>query len=257
MNQTKDILRALKKCLRSKGLTYSDVAQALTLSEASVKRIFSQETFTLSRLEQVCRFLDMSIYDLTRLTRLGQDDELTQLSEHQEQSLADDALALTYFYLLLTGRTPEKIATEFGLDDRQQTTMLVRLSRLKLVELYPNNSGRLLTGRRVEWRRNGPIRMAYERQVTEAFLSAKFDGKDESWLFDTGELSDASAKVLIKKFEKLVQEFDELADLDISMPAPRKKAYAMMIAFRPWTYWSILEQTANDMGLNAERSQVG
>jgi transcriptional regulator with XRE-family HTH domain len=256
MNQTKDILRALKKCLRAKGLTYNDIAAALNLSEASVKRIFSQETFTLSRLEQVCRFLDMSIYDLARLTRLGQDDELTQLSEHQEKGLADDPLALTYFYLLLTGRTPEKIAAEFGLDDRQQTTMLVRLSRLKLVELYPNNSGRLLTGRRVEWRRNGPIRKVYERQVTEAFMNSKFTRKDESWLFDTGELSETSAKVLMKKFEKLTQEFDELADLDISMPAPSKKAYALMIAFRPWTYWSILEQTANDMGLNAERSQV-
>ena len=256
MNQTKDILRALKKCLRAKGLKYSDVALALDISEASVKRIFSQETFTLSRLEQICRFLDMSIYDLTRLTRLGQEDELTQLSEHQEQKLADDPIALTYFYLLLTGRTPEKIAAEFGLDDRQQTTMLVRLSRLKLVELYPNNSGRLLTGRRVEWRKNGPIRRVYERQVMEAFMSSSFARKDESWLFDTGELSDASAKVLMKKFEKLTQEFDELADLDISMPAPRKKAYAIMIAFRPWTYWAILEQTANDMGLNAERSQV-
>jgi DNA-binding Xre family transcriptional regulator len=256
VNQTIDILRALKKCLRAKGHKYSDVALALDISEASVKRIFSQETFTLSRLEQICRFLDMSIYDLTRLTRLGQDDELTQLSEQQERGLADDPLALTYFYLMLTGRTPEKIAAEFGLDDRQQTSMLVRLSRLKLVELYPNNSGRLLTGRRVEWRRNGPIRKVYERQVTEAFMNSSFGRRDESWLFDTGELSDASAKVLIKKFEKLTQEFDELADLDISMPTPKKKAYAMMIAFRPWTYWTILEQTANDMGLNAQRSQV-
>jgi hypothetical protein len=29
-----------------------------------------------------------------------------------------------------------------------------------------------------------------------------------------------------------------------------------LIGFRPWTYWSILESTANDMGLNAERSQA-
>jgi DNA-binding Xre family transcriptional regulator len=256
MNQTTDILRTLKKCLRAKGLKYSDVAIALDISEASVKRIFSQETFTLSRLEQICRFLEMSVYDLTRLTHLGQDDELTRLSEQQEQGLADDPLAITYFFLMLTGRTPEKIAAEFGLDERQQTTMLVRLSRLKLVELYPNNSGRLLTGRRVEWRKNGPIRKVYERQVTEAFMSSNFTRRDESWLFDTGELSDASAKVMMRKFEKLTQEFNELADLDISMPAKRKKAFAVLIAFRPWTYWTILEQTANDMGLNAERSQV-
>lgn len=256
MNQTKDLLRALKKCIRAKGLTYRDIADALELSEASVKRIFSEGTFTVSRLEEVCRFLDMSIYDLARLTRLGANDEAAQLTIEQEQGLADDPLALTYFYLLLTGRTPEKIASEFGLDDQQQTTMLVRLSRLKLVELYPNNSGRLLTTRRVEWRPNGPIRKLYERQVIESFINDKFARRNEHMQFDTGELSEASVKVLFKKFEKLVQDFDELADLDISMPAPKKKAYAMLIAFRPWAYWAILEKTANDMPLNAARSQA-
>ena len=69
MSQTSDLLAALKKCLRAKGLTYRDVAQALQLSEASIKRLFSEQTFSLSRLEDVCRFLDMSIYDLARLAR--------------------------------------------------------------------------------------------------------------------------------------------------------------------------------------------
>ena len=256
MNQTRDLLRALKKCLRAKGLGYRDVALALDISESSVKRIFSRNSFTLERLEEVCRFLDMSIYDLARQTRLDTDDEITRLTLEQEQGLSKDPLALTYFYLMLTGRTPEKIATEFGLDDRQQTTMLVRLSRLKLVELYPNNSGRLRTSRRVEWLRNGPIRRKYQEEVTGVFMNSKFGGDDEAFRFETGELSESSAKVLLKKFEKLAHEFDELADLDISMPESKKKAFALMIGFRPWNYWSVLESTANDMGLNAERSQV-
>lgn len=255
MSQTSDLLNALKKCLRAKGLTYRDVATAINISEASVKRIFSERTFSISRLEEVCRFLDMSIYDLARLTRQSTDDEVTRLSLQQEQGLADDPLVLTYFYLLLTGRTPEKIAREFGLDDRQQNTMLVRLSRLKLVELYPTNSGRLLTGRRIDWRADGPIRFMYEKEVQQAFLDSRFLAADEVFRFETGELSDASVKVIMKKIERLTQEFDDYAELDISSPAAEKKAIALMIGFRPWTFWHILESTANDMGLNAERSQ--
>jgi DNA-binding Xre family transcriptional regulator len=206
MNQTQELLTALKKCVRAKGLGYRDLAAALNISESSVKRIFSQQSFTLERLEQVCRFLDMSIYDLARLTRIDTDDEITRLTLEQEQGLADDPLALTYFYLMLTGRTPEKIAKEFGLDDPQQTTMLVRLSRLKLVELYPNNSGRLRTSRRVEWQRNGPIRQLYQRQVTGVFMDSRFEGKDETFRYETGELSESSVKVLLRKFEKLSRE---------------------------------------------------
>ena len=53
MSQTDQILTALKKCLRAKGLTYRDVAAALELSEASVKRLFSEQSFSLKRLEEI------------------------------------------------------------------------------------------------------------------------------------------------------------------------------------------------------------
>ncbi|MGI9234323.1 MAG: helix-turn-helix domain-containing protein [Woeseiaceae bacterium] len=256
MSQTQNLLQSLKKCLHSRGLTYRDVAVALDISEASVKRIFSEQTFSLQRLEDVCRFLDMSFYDLARMTRLSTEDEFTRLTLSQERGLAKDPLVLTYFYLLLTGRTPVKIAKEFGLDAQQQTTMLVRLSKLKLIELLPKNNGRLLTSRRIDWRRDGPIRKLYQRQVQQAFMDSDFDRDKEVFRFDTGELSTASVSVLTKKFEKLSQDFDEFAELDISTPVAKKKAYGLMVSFRPWTFWQILESTANDMGLNAERSQA-
>ncbi|MEM7501611.1 MAG: helix-turn-helix transcriptional regulator [Pseudomonadota bacterium] len=256
MTQTRDLLDSLKKCLRAQGYTYRDVAAALEISEASVKRVFSEQTFSLKRLEEVCRFLDMSFYDLARMTRLGREDEVSRLTLKQEEGLAKDPLVLTYFYLLLTGRTPSKIATEFGLDDQQQATMLARLSKLKLVELLPNNNGRLLTGRRIEWHHDGPIRRLYQQQVTQAFLDSRFTGTDELFRFDTGELSASSVSVLMKKFERLSQEFDEFAELDIATPPDKKQAYGLLVGFRQWTFWQILEGTANDMGLNAERSQV-
>lgn len=256
MSQTRDLLNSLKRCLRAQGLTYKDVAVALDISEPSVKRIFSEQTFSLMRLEEVCRFLDMSIYDLARMTRIGSEDEITQLTMQQEKGLALDPLVLTYFYLLLTGRTPAKIAKEFSLDDQQQATMLVRLSKLRLVELLPKNNARLLTGRRIDWRHDGPIRKLYQKQVQQAFMDCEFGASDEVFRFDTGELSAASVSVIMKKFEKLSQEFDEFSELDISTPITKKKAYGLMVSFRPWTFWQILESTANDMGLNADRSQA-
>ena len=256
MTQTRELLNSLKKCLRAQGRTYRDVAEALGISEASVKRIFSEQSFSLRRLEEVCRFLDISFYDLARMARLGTVDDVTQLTLQQEKALAKDPLVLTYFYLLLTGRTPEKIAAEFGLDDQQQSTMLVRLSKLKLVELLPNNNGRLRVSRRIDWRRDGPIRKMYQEQVQAAFMTSAFAADDETFRFDTGELSRSSVGVLMRRFEKLSQDFDELAELDIAAPPNKKKAYGLMLGFRPWTFWQILEREANDMGLNAERSQV-
>lgn len=241
MSQTSQLLDALKKCLRAKGLTYQDVAEALGISEASVKRVFSQKTFTLSRLEDVCRFLDMSIYDLARMTKMYGEEESTVLTVTQEEALAADSSLLTYFYLLLLGRKPEGIAREYGLHKLTETRILTRLDRLKLIDLFPNNRARLLVSRRIVWRPDGPIRRQYERQVKAQFLDYPFKDRDEWLSLETTELSDASVKVLTRQLDRLAHEFDELAELDMNLPRKQKRSFGLMLALRPWTYWQILE----------------
>ena len=48
------IVAELKKALRASGHTYADVAKALDLSVASVKRLFSTEDLSLHRVDQIC-----------------------------------------------------------------------------------------------------------------------------------------------------------------------------------------------------------
>ncbi len=61
MPQTKLIIDALKQELRKKGLTYKQVADRLNLSEASVKRLFAENSFSLARLGQVCGLMNLEI----------------------------------------------------------------------------------------------------------------------------------------------------------------------------------------------------
>ena len=48
------IVAELKRALRERGLTYTDVAKKLGLSVASVKRLFAGGELTLTRVEQIC-----------------------------------------------------------------------------------------------------------------------------------------------------------------------------------------------------------
>lgn len=241
MSQTAEVLKALKKVLRARELTYRDLATALDLSEASVKRLFSEQTFTVQRLEQACRFLDMSLYDLTRMTRIGDEDEATQLDLKQEEALAADSALLTYFYLLVTGWKPARIARQLELDEPANTKILARLDKLRLIELLPKNRVRLLTHRRIQWLADGPIRTLYEAQVTQDFVQSKFDKAGEFMRFETAELSAASIGVLTRRLERLFKEFDDLADLDMHVAPEKKRNVGLMLAMRPWTYWQVLE----------------
>ena len=54
--------------------------------------------------------------------------------------------------------------------------------------------------------------------------------------FETAELSESSIKIISRKIERLVKEFDDLVELDMSLPLERKQGVGMLMAFRPWVF---------------------
>lgn len=240
MSQTRLLTQALKRCLRARGVTYRDVAQELGLSESSIKRLFSEQTFTLKRLEDICHLLDMSMFDLLRVAAADDDQRSNELGLVQEQALADDPTLLAYFYLLLIGWQPKRIARRLELDEPGQRACLTRLTALRLIETLPRKRVRLLTDTRIKWRAGGPIRARYEDHAKREFVDYGFDGKEDALDLENSELSDASIKVLQRKISRLAEDFAELAELDRSLPHERKRGFGLLIGARAWTFWNTL-----------------
>jgi len=240
VSQTNQWIDTLKRCLKTRGFTYRDVAKALDLSEASIKRLFSERAFSLKRLEQICRLMDMSFSDLARLNDLKYQERQTTLSADQEATLADDSILLSYFYLLLNGWEIERIARRFALDKPRQIRLMAKLDRMGLIELQPGNRVRLLTSRRIQWRRDGAVRRLYEREVKQAFLKDTFSDGIAHFGFESAELAPESARLILRRMTRLVREFDEMAELDVNLEPAEKRGYGLMIALRPWAYWNVI-----------------
>nr|MDA8108628.1 helix-turn-helix transcriptional regulator [Betaproteobacteria bacterium] len=83
MTAASRFVEALKDCLRARGMTYRDVARALGLSEPSVKRMFSRGSFTLARVEDILKLLDLDFHEVARMSR-ARGDGPVELSEQQE-----------------------------------------------------------------------------------------------------------------------------------------------------------------------------
>src|SRR3990170_1277219 len=158
MNETKNLLETLKRCLRARGVTYHKLGRALGLSESSVKRLFADESFTLARLEKVCGALDMSVGDLVRMAAGTRDAQTFSLTLEQERTLASDASLLALFYLLLNGRTVEAAERRLGLNPRSMRTLLDRLAEAQLVEVDAKRRLRLNARLPISWRPDGPVR---------------------------------------------------------------------------------------------------
>jgi len=240
MSQTNQWIDTLKRCLKARGITYRDVATALELSEASIKRLFSDRSFSIKRLEQICRLMDMSFSDLARINDLTYQERQTTLDTRQETALAGDTILLSYFYLLLNGWKIGRIAKRFALEKPRQIRLLAKLDRLGLIELQPGNRVRLLTARRIQWQRDGPVRRLYEREVKQAFLHDKFSEGTAHFGFESAELAPESAMLILRRLGRVTREFDELAELDVNLEPTEKRGYGLMVALRPWAYWSII-----------------
>lgn len=236
MSESAQIVAVLKRSLKARGTTYRDLARAVGLSEASIKRIFSEGTFTLERLEQICAAAGLSIAELVKLASPQASAAGQQLTLAQEQALAADAHVLSCFYLLLNGREPNAIGAELNLNERELRRALVRLDAAKLIELLPKLKVRLRTSNVISWRSDGPVRRLYEQQVKSEFLRAEFTGRNELLQFGSAELSAASAQILARKAEALAREFAELAALDARLPDDQKRSMGLLLALRPWVF---------------------
>ena len=156
MPQTRELVTTLKAALKSQGKTYADVAEALDLTEASIKRIFSQQNFSLDRLDRVCQMLGMEISDLVQMMNERR-QQLQQLTWAQEEELTADVTLMLVAVCVLNRWTMNEIVDYYRISEHECIRHLARLDRLKLIELLPKNRIRLLVAPNFSWIENGPI----------------------------------------------------------------------------------------------------
>lgn len=233
MTGAKEITDALKRCLKARAMTYAALARALGLSEASVKRLFSSGSFSLRRIERICRVLDIDLFELARLAR-GEAPAATSLTMGQEQALAENPRLLLVFHLLIADWTIDAIVRHYDISRAQCIRLMAALDRLGLIELRPRNQVRLRTARQVSWRPGGPIRKTYETRVLGEFLNASFDSTLALLAFEAKELSAASREVMLRKLRRLLQELNELSEIDAALAPEERESMGLVIGMRPY-----------------------
>jgi transcriptional regulator with XRE-family HTH domain len=230
---------ALKECLRARGMTYRELARALRLSEASVKRMFSRGSFTLARVEEILKLLDLDIQEVARMSR-ARSDGAAELSEQQEILLASDERLISVFWLLLNGWRFGQILEEFSISRAELTLACAKLERAKIIEWGPRDRIRLRIPNDFQWRDRGPAKKAYGMRAMQEFLKARFAGPLELLRFEIRQLSPESAAVIRRRLERLAAEVKELAEVDSAAVAPRRLGIGVLVACRPWEFSAII-----------------
>ena len=233
MVQSKRLVNALKETLKSRDITYAEVAEHLGLSLSSVKRQFSTQRFSLHRLEQVC---DLAGIDLLELARVAEERRLrvASLTEDQERQLVSDPALLLTTVCVLNRWTFERIVERYGFSTLELTNLLVRLDRIGLIELLPAKRIRLRVARNFAWLPGGPIHRYFVDRVQGEFLSGEFDPDRDLHRFSWGMLSDPSAAQLRGKIAEVMDAFDDLTRRDEVRADAAAAGTCFLVALRRW-----------------------
>ncbi len=231
---TNALIRALKATLKSRSLTYEELAKRLRLSHASVKRLFAEESFTLKRIEDICNVLEIDFFDLARIAR-GASTDVDEMSTLQEQALASDARLMGMFYLVFNEWTVDAILETYDISKADCTKLLLQLDKLRLIELGVNNAVRLKVPKTLRLQRDGPIRRSHGTKVMRDFLDVAFAEVGGYFRFEFRDLSRASVAHLERKLERIAQELHELAELDSYLPPDQRQTIGLALGMRPWT----------------------
>jgi DNA-binding Xre family transcriptional regulator len=236
MAQTKQLIDTLKRSLKAHGLSYADVASQLTLSEASVKRLFAEASFSLARLDAICQMMDMEISDLVLLMNNQARSMVSKLSFEQEQEIATDIALLLVTVCVLNRWTMPQLMDHFHLSEHQCIRYLVVLDKLKLIDLLAGNRIKLKVATNFKWLDNGPIQQFFQQKVAADFFNTQFTEQQEQLIVKNGMLSDAAMMVFHRKVEQLARDFDELNNEDAVLPLEQRHGTTAVFAMRSWQY---------------------
>lgn len=234
MPHTLKIIAVLKTILKAKGMSYKELGKKISLSEASVKRIFSKNTFTVSRLLEICEVLEVSFFQLAQMSETLETAGIGVLNEEQEQAFCANEELMAFYYALLKGVTRSRLTSEFGFSKEDINKYLLKLDRLNLLVLQTNGEFKIKTSRQVRWLATGSLMKKYGKALQEDFFNHAFHGENDFLRFIPARLSASSIQRFNKKLLSLLKNFEDLQMIDEEISADLSEDTALFIAFRKW-----------------------
>lgn len=226
------LVDTLKRLLKARGITYGDLAGRIDMSEASVKRMFSQKNFTLQRLDQILAASGIEFEELSAAQSAP--TLISHLTLAQEREIIGDPRMLVVAVCAMNHIGFDDIVRTYAMTELQVTQYLLRLDKIGFLELLPNNRVKLLISRTFSWIAHGPIQTYFRHEAAADYLDSRFDGDGEMMRLVNVMLSRQSSAALLERLKQVASEFAQQHQHESRLPFEQKHAISFIVAARPW-----------------------
>jgi hypothetical protein len=128
----------------------------------------------------------------------------------------------------------EQMLATYDMAKPEAIQLLLKLDKIKFLELMPRNRIRLKVAPNFSWLPNGPILQYFMTRAQHEYFRSRFDGPNEIIMVVNAMLSPASSAQFVAKLRKLANEFSELHNDDKHLPIGERRPASVVLALRPW-----------------------
>ncbi len=229
------LFAALKAVLKERKVTYKDLAERTGTSESSIKRLFSIEECSLSRLTDILGAVDIALMDLMEYASQRRID----VSAFTLETEAFFAESLDYFFIyrkLFHHRSVAEVMRRENLTRAQMTKYLRKLDELDIVKWLPEDRIQFLHGEYLKFRDDGPLKTAVYKawapKLHDAALKNMGDGAHGLRLFSARCTPELKADFQ-RELEELVARFIRRASIELKTQPAAVEPLAVSVAMAP------------------------
>jgi len=240
MARSQQIIDTLKQELRAQGINYRELATKLSLSESTIKHMFSTKNFSLKRLDKICDVLGIELTDLVEQFD-ARTPKLDQLTIENEKLLISDIPLLMVAYCITNQWSVEDILRNYTISETECIRCLAQLDRMKMIELLPENRVRLIVSTNFQWHKNGPIENYFKKEAQKHFFNGSFSDDESLHMVKLGGLSDKSIQQIIERLKSAGELYQELYQEDRKQSFDKRHGTSMVLAIRKWQFHAFRE----------------
>ncbi len=135
---------------------------------------------------------------------------------------------------MINGWGYQNILDHYAVNAPTLVSYLLKLEKLRIIDLLPGNRIKLLISPNFSWRNNGPVHLVLSQIVLKTFLEGDIDKSGGVIHFVSGMLSEESHAEILKLINQLTMKFNERKHQDHDLPFHLRHGFSLALAIRPW-----------------------
>lgn len=214
-------LSGIKNALKSKGLTYSDLAKSLSMTESGVKKMLNTKDISFRRILQICEALKVLPGQLFSISENSSIPTIELTTCQEAALLVNRPLLKVYWYFVIERLSPKEIAHTNG---ESETEVKKQLQKLVTLDLIRQSRGKFLIKgpNKFRWPDDSRLTRLLNQEWSQSTVKKAIKANRGNHRFVALKLSDDNYRNFLGRLSGLFDEMVQISERESLTSAPKR-----------------------------------